>query len=60
MNGSGASFCAVTNAGAVWCWGYNPSALLGYDGDSSSYARPVMQSLTSAFGASIAASIATA
>ena len=46
MNGGGASFCAVTGDGGVWCWGYNPSALLGYnDADRESYARPVLQRL---------------
>ena len=50
MNGGGASFCAVTNDGGVWCWGYNPSGLLGYDGaDRESYARPIMQSPSATF-----------
>ncbi len=29
QNGGGASFCAVTAAGQVWCWGYSVNALLG-------------------------------
>lgn len=29
QNGGGASFCAVTTAGQIWCWGYSVNALLG-------------------------------
>lgn len=42
MNGAGASFCALTSNGRIWCWGYNPSGLLGYD-DDTNVARTVMQ-----------------
>jgi hypothetical protein len=42
-NGSGASFCAVVSDGTVWCWGHNPSGVLGSgDTSDSSYARPVV------------------
>jgi Regulator of chromosome condensation (RCC1) repeat len=42
MNGGGATFCAVASDGRVWCWGYDPSGLLGHgDSDSSTDARPV-------------------
>lgn len=44
MNGGGASFCAVTSDGKVWCWGYDSNGSLGNgDNQSSSYARPVLQ-----------------
>jgi hypothetical protein len=40
---AGATFCAVTGDGHVWCWGYNPDGLLGRGaGDDSSYAQPVL------------------
>jgi hypothetical protein len=44
MIGTGVWFCALTDAGGVWCWGSNlPVNLSGReDGDSSSFARPVM------------------
>jgi hypothetical protein len=44
MNGLGVGFCVVTDAGGVWCWGSGFSVdILGRDdGDSSSYARPVL------------------
>ena len=43
MNGGGATFCAVTSDGKLWCWGYNTNAYLGHgDSDSANYARPVM------------------
>ena len=43
MNGGGAAFCAVTDAGEIWCWGYGVSGILGR-GDSmdSAFARPVL------------------
>ena len=43
MNGGGATFCAVTDAGEIWCWGYGVSGILGR-GDSldASFARPVL------------------
>jgi hypothetical protein len=44
MNGGVATFCAVTGDGGEWCWGGNPSGLLGH-GDAppaSGFARPVM------------------
>jgi hypothetical protein len=44
MIGTGVLFCALTDAGGVWCWGSNlPVNVSGRDdGDSSSFARPVM------------------
>jgi hypothetical protein len=33
MNGSGASFCALTADGRVWCWGYSANGLLGQVAD---------------------------
>jgi hypothetical protein len=43
MNGGGAAFCAVTTAGAIWCWGYGVSGILGRgDQADSTYARPVL------------------
>jgi hypothetical protein len=42
-NGSGASFCAVTSAGRVWCWGHNPNGVLGRgDTADTSYAGLVV------------------
>jgi hypothetical protein len=44
MNGGGAAFCAVTAAGAIWCWGYGVSGILGRgDQADSTYARPVLE-----------------
>jgi hypothetical protein len=54
MNGGGASFCAVTSDGGVWCWGYNPSGLLGYDdADRESYARPILLATGENFAAAV-------
>jgi hypothetical protein len=45
MNGGGASFCAVTDVGGIWCWGYGVSGILGRgDGADSTFARPVLAS----------------
>jgi hypothetical protein len=43
MNGAGASFCAVTDAGGVWCWGYGGDDILarGDDADAT-FARPAL------------------
>ena len=50
MNGSGASFCAVTNDGSIWCWGYDEDGLLGHgDAEHVDYARRVMLDETTAF-----------
>jgi hypothetical protein len=43
MNGGGAAFCAVTDAGTIWCWGYGVSGILGRgDQADSTFARPVL------------------
>jgi hypothetical protein len=43
MNGGGAAFCAVTDAGGIWCWGYGVSGILGRgDSADSTFARPVL------------------
>jgi hypothetical protein len=48
MNGNGATFCVVTAAGGVWCWGSGlPVSILGRDdGDTSAFARPVLADAT--------------
>jgi hypothetical protein len=43
MNGAGATFCALTDAGNVLCWGTGGSGLLGHgDDDAAPFARPVL------------------
>jgi hypothetical protein len=43
MNGGGAAFCAVTDGGAIWCWGYGVSGILGRgDTMDANVARPVI------------------
>lgn len=43
MNGGGAAFCAVADAGGIWCWGYGVKGILGRgDTADSAFARPVL------------------
>jgi len=43
MNGGGATFCALTDAGGVACWGYGVAGILGRgDAADSAVARPVL------------------
>jgi hypothetical protein len=50
MNGGGAAFCAVTDDGKIWCWGYGADGILG-SGDAldSAFARPVLAGPTAPF-----------
>jgi hypothetical protein len=44
------TFCAVTDAGAIWCWGNGYFGQLGRgDTADSSYARPVLADATTTF-----------
>jgi len=50
MNGGGATFCALTRDGGVWCWGYDVGGILGRgDGEDASFARPVLADEQTAF-----------
>jgi hypothetical protein len=43
MSGNGAAFCAVTDAGIIWCWGYGIGGILGRgDQTDSPFAQPVL------------------
>jgi hypothetical protein len=43
MNGLGPAFCAVTEDGAVLCWGFSDNGLLGRgNAERSAFARPVL------------------
>jgi len=43
QNGGGASFCGVTEAGQVWCWGYSVNALLGQRAsEHTDHAEPLL------------------
>jgi hypothetical protein len=43
MNGGGAAFCAVTDAGAIFCWGYGLDGILGGGvAQDSAFASPVV------------------
>jgi hypothetical protein len=48
MYGNGVAFCALTDAGGVWCWGSGlPVDVFGRgEGATSSYARPVLAGAT--------------
>ncbi len=44
------NFCAVDRGGSLWCWGSNPSGVLGHgDTATSSYARQVMANASAPF-----------
>jgi hypothetical protein len=50
MNGAGASFCAVSTDGKIWCWGFNQYGLLGHgDTRDAAMARLVMLDASTAF-----------
>jgi hypothetical protein len=52
MSGAGATFCAVTDAGGLWCWGTGDHALLarGDDADAT-FARPALANATTPLAA---------
>ncbi|HTM46768.1 MAG TPA: hypothetical protein VL137_17555, partial [Polyangiaceae bacterium] len=50
MNGGGASFCAVSSDGKIWCWGFNQYGLLGHgDTRDAAAARLVISDATTPF-----------